>query len=180
MVVGRFRDGRPLIANANSASPTQNDFNFSSDEGRNPTFCPAHAHIRKSNPRDNRRVGDRVRERQIARRGITYGIDIQAGAAAVDSGSDVGLLFMCYQASIARQFEFIHRSWTMDDRFPTNGIGLDPVAANNDKVPQLWRSAQGEAIRFSFSAVVEMCGGEYFFAPSMPFLLNLRQYQSPH
>ena len=89
------------------------------------------------------------------------------------------MLFMCYQAKIWRQFEFIQRRWMNDPAFPGAGVGRDPVAGAGPRL----RSAQwlrwpvsGEAgdVRFNFGGFVRLKGGEYFFAPSMQFLAKLR------
>ena len=106
LVVGRFRDGRPLI-------PTQvvtpgadcNDFNFKSDTKA--ALCPFQAHIRKTNPRGDLakfrgQTDETERSFRISRRGITYGTrpDLVAGSALPPPDGDVGLLFMSYQARI--------------------------------------------------------------------------------
>ena len=104
------------------------------------------------------------REHRIARRGVNY-----------SSASKQGMLFMCYQAKIARQFEFIQRRWLNDPRFPGQGIGRDPVAGAGTPVRgQRWplHGATGD-VRFNIGGYVRMMGGDYFFAPSIPFLTSL-------
>ena len=46
---------------------------------------------------------------RLIRRGITYGEPLPEGAE--DDGQDRGVIFMCLQASIARQFEFVQSQW---------------------------------------------------------------------
>ena len=48
----------------------------------------------------------------MIRRGIPYGDPLPEGAE--DDGADRGVIFMCLQASIARQFEFVQSQWVND------------------------------------------------------------------
>ena len=57
--------------------------------------------------------------------GIPYGPPLPAGAAT-DDGEDRGLLFVAYQASIARQFEHIQQQWFNRPDFPP-GSGPSPA-----------------------------------------------------
>ncbi len=88
----------------------------------------------------------------------------------------VGLLFMSFQKSIQNQFEFIQRNWVNNANFPQSGDGLDPIIGQNgsDNI-----STGKYAVSYndtttleekSFDHFVTMKGGEYFFAPSIPFL----------
>ena len=154
-----------------------------------------HAHIRKANPRGDivRKFGapeSAERERRIVRRGITYGRRNRhpnAFQALDDLPSDgVGLLFMCFQASIRNQFAFIQRGWANNQAFIDEGAGIDPVIGQLDSeqpggpkaepVAQTWRPEYGSDQRptqASFGSFVRMRGGEFFFAPSLPFLRGL-------
>lgn len=173
MVVGRFKDGTPLTLNDNPDSEiNQNNFNYDKDEDGDK--CPRHAHIRKVNPRGTTPFTSLENEklRRIARRGIPYG---EWGAA------DVGLLFMCYQADIAQQFEFIQRTWADNPNFPRNlvfpGTGDDPLIGQDfdASAEQHWPTKHGGSERknFSFEGFVKLQGGEYFYAPSLKFFEKL-------
>lgn len=172
MVFGRHRDGQPLIRGG-VGSNSRNNFDYQEDL-QAPFTCPIHAHVRKANPRRDARVADDFRNRRIARRSITYGIDMHASVEAQDPNDtgEVGVLFLCYQRSVARQFEFMQRFWMNDSGFPTNDTGVDPIAGEGEGPPQLWHS-RGEAMQFAFNSVVQMRGGEYFFTPSIVFLRNV-------
>lgn len=50
------------------------------------------------------------------RRGIPFGFRPASGEGGATR--DVGLLFMCFQSDIGRQFEFIQRSWVDNPNFP--------------------------------------------------------------
>lgn len=115
----------------------------------------------------------------MARRGITYGRrglhpnDPQIRFDDMPTG-DVGLLFMAYQSNIEDQFEFTQQTWVNNADFVANGTGIDPVigqghAPNGQKWPDRWGTSL-KAEPFDFSRWVTLRGGEYFFAPSIPFL----------
>jgi deferrochelatase/peroxidase EfeB len=142
MVVGRFKDGTPVLK-ANTPSPgpeVENDFNF--EEDQEGFRCPVHSHIRKVNPRGTTPLTslESERRRRIVRRGIPYGKPIPGVADPADTDPNPeaprGLLFMCFQQNIEEQFEFIQRTWVDNEHFstgiPTLGIfqkdtGDDPL-----------------------------------------------------
>lgn len=184
MAVGRFRDGTPLTVSPRPGwyPSIDNDFTYTQDpDGRR---CPLHAHIRRVNPRGDtpgrlRSVDDR--ERRITRRGVTYGTDRLLVQPSVDPATlpsgGVGLLFMCYQASIRRQFAFLQNQWLNHPSFPINFAGVDPMVGQGPHVatPHRWQSVHNAppSHASTFGQFVHMRGGEFFFAPSLPFLLGL-------
>src|SRR5262245_29654761 len=91
----------------------------------------------------------------------------------------VGLLFICFQSSIADQFEFIQRNWANDKDLWRRKRGVDPIAGQFGPDGQIeaqdWPINWGEGDRasFSFSSFVKLKGGEYFFAPSISGLINI-------
>lgn len=178
MIVGRFRDGTPLTASATAPGqrPVDNDFQYESDgRGRR---CPHHAHIRKVNPRGDtlriRNLSDEQQElerrRRITRRGVSYG-------DATSPSTGVGLLFMCFQASIKQQFAFIQRRWANRAHFLGYGTGLDTVIGQGVGVDQRWPTVYDQPDRtpFQVDGFVRMKGGEFFFAPSLPFFERLAE-----
>ncbi|MES2518387.1 MAG: Dyp-type peroxidase [Bacteroidota bacterium] len=182
MIVGRFEDGTPLT-DSNMAgligSGIMNNFNYDSDQDG--ARCPFHAHIRKSNPRSSE--GDK--KRIMARRGITYGhrnvsTDIELDFAQMPTkNAGVGLLFMSFQQSIENQFAFIQRSWVNNPNFIQGGVGIDPIIGQDGirnvstgAFPTIYNDPNSMEVE-SFNSFVEMKGGEYFFAPSIPFLKNI-------
>jgi Dyp-type peroxidase family len=184
LAVGRFEDGTPvtLSKSAGFNPPKENNFNFDND--RQGLKCPFHAHIRKANPRGDLQLfqgaaEEEERLRRITRRGIPYG-DRPTQSRSIDDLPDrgVGLLFMCFQASIRKQFAFMQRSWLSSPEFILSETGLDPVAGRSSSRPavkQTWSKEYGglRDTQFSFESVVRMKGGEFFFAPSIPFLRGL-------
>jgi Dyp-type peroxidase family len=182
LIMGRFRDGTPLVCQpiAGQSDPVPNNFTYSDDpDGRK---CPFQAHIRKVNPRN-----DDARRRRIVRRGITYG-KREKGLQDTPSLEElpvqgVGLLFMCYQRNIEQQFEFLHGAWANTPDLPEQGAGIDPVIGQHggrlktelgqQKWPAQWNTPRETHMSFSFSGFVTLKGGEYFFMPSIYFLKNI-------
>jgi Dyp-type peroxidase family len=139
------------------------------------------------------------RSHRIVRRGITYGARMRHPNAfqALDDlpTGGVGLLFACFQRSIVNQFAFIQSRWANRITFKKGGAastGLDPIIGQpGPHVPQRWRQEYGGPHRvkkdaleelshldlrqshttaFEFGGFVRFRGGEFFFAPSLPFL----------
>ena len=102
LMIGRYRDGTRVDLRRFPEKPEVvggdlNGFTFDDDPyGR---VCPLGAHVRKMNPRTNE-VGDAHR---ILRRGVPYGSE--------GSEDEKGLLFVCYQASLAAGFEYLQQRW---------------------------------------------------------------------
>jgi len=174
--VGRFEDGTPLALSPSAADNATNNFDYAADARG--TRCPFHAHIRKTNPRGGTvatpgpTFGDE-RTHRIARRGIPYGSAANGGHM-----TSKGLLFMCYQSDISGQFSFMQKLWASNPGFPNPNTALDPLIgepANGHLPGQVWPAKWGAAaaeVTFDFRGFVTLKGGEFFFAPSLPFLRN--------
>ncbi|MFM6779710.1 MAG: hypothetical protein ACKPKU_01030, partial [Dolichospermum sp.] len=108
--------------------------------------CPFHTHVRKTNPRgDTGRVdssGDtfeealeKERNHRIARRAVSYGVDYQSlpdGKKWGQKGFDPpiigsGLFFLCFQADISNQFNFMQSAWANANNFVQVNVGVDPI-----------------------------------------------------
>ncbi len=99
-IMGRTLDGDPLVAPG-----ATNDFDYYGDpDGER---CPFGSHIRRANPRQREGYDPTDKEfrsaptPRIMRRGYSYG---PRGGQA-----ERGLMFMCYNANLAEQFELIQR-----------------------------------------------------------------------
>ena len=88
---------------------------------------------------------------------------------------------MCYQANIQNQFEFLQRAWADNPNFPRSLVlpdsGIDPLIGQDDDpgIDPAWPARWGGSrrIRCGFGRHVTLKGGEYFFAPSLAFMLGL-------
>lgn len=194
MLVGRFEDGTPVQSSHEEGmigSGAFNNFDYDNGNGQigDSSKCPFHAHIRKSNPRANVVASDDHKAHIMARRGIPYGHRNTPTNVEQDfhqmPEDGVGLLFMSFQSSIANQFEFIQNNWVNNPTFPhfddNKPDGTDPIigqdGANNVSTgmfPKVWGNTNPSNLASgTFESAVTMKGGEYFFAPSIPFLQSL-------
>jgi len=172
-IVGRWRDGTPIVL-----SPERPDVAIVEDERRNNAFsysgdaaglaCPIGAHVRRANPRDSLPfAGKLVNRHRLIRRGIPYGETLAPGAE--DDGRDRGVLFMCLQASVARQFEFVQSQWFNSGNAFALGADQDVMLGPQDAPPPNKMTVPGRPPSFlaPLSRVVSVKGGEYFFVPGI-------------
>ncbi|EPE94820.1 Dyp-type peroxidase [Rhizobium grahamii] len=199
-MVGRTRSGTPLSPVESKVPPGQepsNAFDFDGDpEG---IICPLGAHIRRANPRNAdvpggtqsrlsgllRQVGlpppgprtdvtASVRFHRILRRGRKY------DPLHEINDTSRGLYFVCLNANIARQFEFIQSAWLESSKFHGLTNESDPIVGS--RVPLLDGSrtdsftcqTDGAPIRIeSLPSFVTVRGGAYFFLPGLRALQYL-------
>lgn len=166
--------------------------------------CPFAGHIRKAYPRDDvsnssappspyagassplRLDEIDTQTHRLLRRGIPFGspYPLATDAPVQDSG-DRGLLFMAYQTSIVRQFEFVTQKWVNNPNFKDIGAGHDPILGQNgndgQKGNDASRTRHFQVLRPDGSVHVVTAtdewviptGGGYFFAPSISALAVL-------
>jgi Dyp-type peroxidase family len=179
-IVGRWPDGTPLAVSPDApdasvaGDPARiNDFSYAADgDGLR---CPLGAHIRRANPRDMDGFfeGRLTNRHRIIRRGRAYGEPLPPGAME-DDGQDRGLVFVCFQADIWRQFETIQALW-VDDGDPF-GLGPDKdflIGEPNGGGGKM--TIQGRPPHFlkPQPRFVTVRGGEYLFRPSLTALRAL-------
>jgi Dyp-type peroxidase family len=145
-MVGRWKSGAPMELAPLRDNPglggddkRNNDFGFAED--RFQAKCPYAAHIRKVYPRDDAPGGEAEAQRhRIIRAGIPFGPEVMPGETATSHSR--GLMFVCYQTSIERQFEYIQRHYANNPDFvdgkqrPGGGAvmpGFDPVIGQAPK-----------------------------------------------
>jgi hypothetical protein len=147
------------------AAPGANDFRYAGDpDGRR---CPIGAHVRRSNPRDALGwEGALTYRHRMIRRGMPYGPPLPEGALE-DDGVDRGLVFVSFQASIARQFEAVQTQWLNDGNI--FGLGHDRDFLLGDPSGMGKMTIQGDPPFFLSpqEAFVRTRGGEYLFVPGM-------------
>jgi Dyp-type peroxidase family len=165
-IVGRWRDGTPLVRSPHvpgghiGGRGALNDFTYAGDPDG--LRCPIGAHIRRTNPRDSldseRSFTNRHR---IIRRGMPYAANGQAGP---------GLLFVCFQACIERQFEFVLSQWMGDGN--AFGLGSDPDFIAGPAEGKM--TIQGTPPRFvPMQKFINTRGGDYFFVPGIAALRRI-------
>ncbi|HEX4930846.1 MAG TPA: Dyp-type peroxidase, partial [Gaiellaceae bacterium] len=176
-MVGRWPSGAPLALAPDADDPslaTANDFGYHDDDPRG-ARCPVGSHIRRSNPRDSldprpgsSRSFEVNRRHRIVRRGREYGppLPLEQALAEPDT-AERGLHFICLNANIARQFEFVNHTWLNNAKFGELYDDADPFFA-----PGCFTIPTG-GVRERITDVprfVSVKGGAYFFLPSLTAL----------
>lgn len=178
-VVGRWRSGAALELSPGdpgggltAEGRPDNDFRYRDDHSGE--RCPLGAHVRRSNPRDA--LDDKAiltfRHRMI-RRGMPYGPALPADALE-DDGTERGLVFVCYVASISRQFEGVQTQWMEDGNI--FGLGHDKDFLQRGTAGLAGKMTVQGTPPFLLSPqpdFVTLRGGEYLFLPGMAALRAL-------
>ena len=175
-VMGRWRDGTPLVtspdAPGGSDSAPQNDFRYAGDPDG--LRCPIGAHVRRANPRDALGFGGKLTARhRIIRRGMPYGRP--PDDPAVEDGLERGLMFACFQASIARQFEIVQGRWLADGDAFGLGEDRDFLLGGEDPLGKMVVHGDPPRLLAPRRAFVTNRGGGYFFAPGIAALRALAE-----
>ena len=124
-----------------------------------------------------------TRFHRLLRRGRAYGTLVPDDEALRPGppGEDIGLRFVCLNANISRQFEFVQTAWIAGTKFGGLTQESDPLLGNrqpvagcpvtdNFSVPQ--RSGANLRLR-EMPQFVTVQGGGYFFLPSLSALRYL-------
>jgi deferrochelatase/peroxidase EfeB len=175
-IMGRHPDGTPVGHISQSAE--DNSFDYAQD--RVGLSCPFHAHIRAMNARGGREGADEEQRNEIVRRSWAY-----VEGQEVNGSSDAGLLFLCAQHSISKQFERLQclANGTAPnlDSEPLHGpdylvAQASPVTdhlAYADDLDRFQRYARTIDVNVRASRFIELQGAEYLFAPSLSGLRAL-------
>jgi Dyp-type peroxidase family len=190
-MVGRWRNGAPLELAPIDDKPSLaadnrriNDFGYGGDPWQR--ACPYAAHIRKTNPRDDMPTerAEMLRHR-IIRQGIPFGPEVAPGETTTKHKR--GLMFVCYQTSIERQFEYIQRQandpgFVSGKRRPGGSApvapGFDPIigqASGNGvrEMDEAYPNYPGGSRRTTLEMpkqFVELTAAAYLFMPSITAL----------
>jgi len=189
---GRWKSGAPL-----ELAPLRDDWALGGDARRNNDFdygddrfqrrCPYAAHIRKAYPRDDAPGGEaEAQTHRIIRAGITFGPEVARSETTTLHSR--GLMFVCYQASIGRQFEFIQWRHANDLHFvsgkvrPGSGApvtpGFDPIIGQapgsgaremDEPYPNYPAGDRRTTLAIPHQFVV-LTAAAYFFVPSISAL----------
>ncbi|WP_380876134.1 iron-dependent peroxidase [Sphingomonas sp. DBB INV C78] len=191
-MVGRRIDGRPLdgLPEVDVPGINQKQLNgFTYDRDGDGHICPFGGHIRRANPRTGDLPGGRrgiinallgtlgfkgsarddaiasTRFHRILRRGRAYG----------DPGGEQGLHFICLNASLGRQFEFVQGAWLANAKFAGLADEADPIVGSREPLPAggatdhfTRPNAEGPCARFAgLPRFVTVTGGGYFLLPGL-------------
>ena len=202
-ILGDDSQSDPSHYLGNIAEDSRFDNHFEYGDDKDGTVVPRCAHIRKAYPRDSATPGggeSSTQGHRLLRRGIPFGTSFRPSLGATGHGGkpgteepgDRGLLFLCYQTSLERQFEFVQTKWVNNTNFPGNSKtpapdpktgqwfsdldatdpdGQDPIITQNTpsgpvKIPAPDGDPQ-KAHRFLMTHFVTTTGGEYFFQPAI-------------
>jgi Dyp-type peroxidase family len=184
-MVGRWPSGAPLTLAPDADDPAlaaANEFAYHEHDRRG-TRCPIGSHIRRSNPRDSLdpRPGSASsfeinRRHRLLRRGREYGppLTIDEALAGGDA-ADRGLHFICLNANIARQFEFVNHTWLNNPKFDRLYDDADPLVAPSTPHGGTF-TIPTDSVRERVTNVprfVSVKGGAYFFLPGLAALRYL-------
>ena len=178
----------------------QNQFTF--DDDPLGARCPFGAHVRRANPRNTdypgrpeglaRLVADlalgsnafrddlmsSVRFHRILRRGREYGPGLSredAWAPAPAGDPERGLHFICVNANICRQFEFLQNAWMTSSKFSGLTGETDPLVGGRSPIPgcpvtadfTIQQDGRPPARVSGLPQFVTVRGGAYFFLPGI-------------
>jgi len=200
-VVGRWRSGEPLVRyptkkpepkldekrleldrrhKPREQTPkefeAENDFGYH-HEDRYGFSCPLGSHIRRANPRDALADGlgiepieaqALVDQHRILRRGRVY---------TTADGKKTGLVFICLNANIERQFEFVQSSWLLNPEFGGLSDERDPILGPGGHIT-LQKPVLGQCVE-GLQQYVTVKGGAYFFLPGITALKYLELLANP-
>ena len=178
----------------------QNQFTFAQDPMG--AGCPFGAHVHRENPRNTDYPGrptglaklitmlgfgpggfrddlmSSVRFHRILRRGREYGPELlpeNALAPAPPNDPERGLHFICLNANISRQFEFLQNAWTVNTKFSGLTGESDPLIGIREAIPGCpiadnFTMQNDGGLRRRVSGLpqfVTVRGGAYFFLPGL-------------
>ena len=201
-MVGRWPSGAPLVEAPNEDKPNlgeHDNFGYVATDARG-LKCPLGSHVRRTNPRDALDI-ERPEEsiavskrHRLLRRARSYGQPlvpsmepeemlkvIHANAEMIpgeplnaDAPRDErGLHFMCFNANISRQFEFVQHTWVNNPKFSGQYSDPDPLigeqASRNADLTGTFTIQQFPVRRrlTNVPRFVEVVGGAYFFTPGI-------------
>ncbi|QIG49482.1 hypothetical protein G5V57_18260 [Nordella sp. HKS 07] len=169
-MVGRWKDGTSLVrypfAPGTKGRPwvqPDNEFLLGGEDPRG-LRCPFGAHIRRANPRESFDPGSPVQlsisnKHRILRVGRPYPSNIITSAKP-------GLLFMCLNVDIERQFEFIQQVWGRAPSFHGLESEFDSILGYQGTENQLTiPTATGPIYLKGMRDFVTVRGSGYFFLP---------------
>ena len=202
----------PIPGSHHKPGDPANNFTFDGDP--HATGCPFGAHIRRSNPRNVDLPGKpgwllprlwhslglgiksfrddsiaSTRFHRMLRRGREYGPKLEiedAVRSAPDGDPKRGIHFVCLNANISRQFEFVQNAWLMSTKFDGLSEESDPLLGNRAPVGAcpytgnfgIQRDGAPSRTLTGLPQFITVRGGAYFFLPSLRALRYFANTQS--
>ena len=175
--IGRWPSGASLVNFPDKdpgGSYSNDDFGYA-DTDPDGLKCPFGSHLRRNNPRDSFRWYSKkqslkiTRRHRIIRRGRNYFID--------GDKPETGLLFICFNANIELQYEFIQHVWANNNQMRNLSNDVDVItgvpAEGNPNNGTRQFTIQKEPINQFVDGIeqfVTVKGGAYYFLPSISSL----------
>jgi deferrochelatase/peroxidase EfeB len=197
---------QPIAGVDSTPNEPANQFTFDGDAAG--AHCPLGAHIRRANPRNADLPGGAtgfvrrllrvlgfaipglrsdlvaaVRFHRILRCGREYGTFLSQDDALrpASAEEDRGLRFICLNANITRQFEFVQNAWLARTKFDGLAEESDPLLGNREPIPgcpatDAFSIPRPGSVRKRLTKLppfVAVRGGAYFFLPGIRALRYL-------
>jgi Dyp-type peroxidase family len=178
-LVGRWPGGAPLVLSPDRDDPAlgaANDFGYHALD-RSGHACPIGAHVRRANPRDSLEPAPGTeqsrevnRRHRLLRRGRNWSRPADGSRPA-----EQGIHFICLNANLGRQYEFVQHSWINDPSF--NGLheAADPLVGPRYRGGTTF-AIQAPPLRARLRELphfVQVRGGGYFLLPGIRALRYL-------
>jgi Dyp-type peroxidase family len=194
-IVGRWPSGTSLVQSPDRDDPSvvdKNDFAYHHLDAQG-LRCPFGAHVRRSNPRDSLDPAPGTEQsiavnktHRLLRRGRTYGEPISPSfdpeaILNTPKPGERGIHFICINANISRQFEFMQHTWINNPKF--NGLYEEtdpligdrhPFEAKTDTFTEPARPIRNCTQGLPQFVVVR--GGAYFFLPGIKAIRYLASF----
>ncbi|HYJ53549.1 MAG TPA: hypothetical protein VEW04_10305 [Allosphingosinicella sp.] len=160
-------DHQEIPTPAEPSTRGDNDFLFGVEDPQ-ALRCPFGAHVRRANPRDSLAPGS-MEQVSISNRHRIYRV---GRLYEPKEGGKPGLLFMCLNGDIERQFEFIQQTWLVSPAFHGLAGEQDPLNSNGGagSTGYLVPSQDGPVRLKPLPRFVKTLGGGYFFMPGRALL----------
>lgn len=185
-MVGRWPSGAPLVKFPDKdpgGLSNDDDFNYS-DLDKDGKKCPFGSHLRRVNPRDTfednspKKSLNLTNRHRIIRRARLYGKPIAGNPVDHKPEEEVGLHFMCFNADISKQFEFLMHTWANYPKFQELYNDPDPIIGVRGNVSGQNFTIQDEPVSRcvkDLQRFISVRGGGYFFFPS---IMTVRYFAS--
>lgn len=176
-LIGRWKDGSSLVRNpyisksqlkGTSSIRPDNDFLFGTEDAQG-LKCPFGAHVRRANPRESFKPGS---EKQLGISNRHRLLRVGRGYRKEGGDKAAGLMFMCLNADLERQFELVQQTWMTNTKFHGLDAEVDPIAVNgsDDQKGFTIPTRRGPVVLGKMEQFVSMRGGGYFFVPGRQLL----------